>query len=264
MENMEYTEFYDLHCHFLPGMDDGCKTPEESIRLLHEQYRQGCRGVVATSHYYSNESIHSFLKRRAQSASRLVQALQERIAEIHRTREEGKNSGALSAGVRIPHVVFGAEVAYRDSLVKNKELEKLCFGSSRYLLLEMPFTPWTDRTIRGVEEIENTWGITPIIAHIERYLDVADKDYIEALLDSDVLVQLNAGNFGSWRSARNAAKLIRNGSVQVLGTDSHNLEKRPPNMKLAIEGLRKKNMDEELGEILATNRNVFMAARGEA
>lgn len=182
------------------------------------------------------------------------------------TQHEGKGgkSGEESAGIRIPHVVFGAEVAYRDSLARNKDLEKLCFGQSRYLLLEMPFTPWTDRTIRGVEEIENTWGITPIIAHIERYQDVADKDYIEALLDSDVLVQLNAGNFGSWRSARNASRLIKNGSVQVLGTDSHNLEKRPPNMELAIEGLRKKNMEEELGEILATNRNVFMAARGEA
>lgn len=119
-------EFFDLHCHFLPGMDDGCKTPEESVRLLEEQYRQGCRGVAATPHYYAVESIESFLARRKQAAGRLLAELRAR------------------SPVAIPNICFGAEVAFRETLESEQELERLCYGKSRYLLLEMPFTPWTD------------------------------------------------------------------------------------------------------------------------
>lgn len=244
MRVADITEFYDLHCHFLPGMDDGCQTPEETLKLLEEQYRQGCRGVAATPHYYARESIQSFLDRRENAAARLVQAL--------------KNRG----GASIPSMTFGAEVAYRETLVNERELERLCLGKSRYLLLEMPFNPWTERTLRGVERLANTWGIIPIIAHIERYAGIAEEAYLEELMDSDFPIQLNAGNFGRHKSERNALRLIRGGRIQVLGTDSHNTDRRPPNMNLAIQSLKRHGMAEELEEILQTNAEIFRSARG--
>lgn len=250
--------FYDLHSHFLPGMDDGCKTPEESIALLTEHYRQGCRGVVSTSHYYAQESIDRFLQRREQAAARLLKALNSRMQAL---RQEGQR--LTPDTLHIPAITFGAEVAYRDTLVKDADLEKLCFGKSRYLLLEMPFEPWTDRTLRGVEEIENSWGIKSIIAHIERYRGFADDAYIEALMDMDVVVQLNAGNFARRKTARNAVKLIKNGRIQALATDSHNIERRPPNMIWAIEALQKKGMADALSAILDNNRQIFMSAKGQ-
>ena len=244
MRETRITEFYDLHCHFLPGMDDGCQTPGEAIRLLEEQCRQGCRGVAATPHYYAKESIQSFLERRENAAARLAQALKDR------------------GGAPIPSMVFGAEVAYRETLINEGELERLCLGKSRYLLLEMPFTPWTGRTLEGVERLANTWGIIPIIAHIERYSGIAEEAYLEELIDSDVLVQLNAGNFGNNKAGRKAMRLIREGKVQVLGTDSHNTGQRPPNMNLAIQSLERHGMAEELEGILQTNAGIFKAARG--
>ena len=247
MNDMEERRtFYDLHCHVLPGIDDGCKSPEESLQLLQEQYRQGCRGVVATPHYYASESIQSFLNRRKQAVAALSRVVAERRVQD------------------IPVVCFGAEVAYRDSLAQESELERLCFGKSRYLLLEMPFTAWTDRTLRGVERITNSMGINPIIAHIERYSKVADASYIEELMNMDVLIQLNAGNFGSWLLERKALRLIRDGRIQVLSTDSHNLTSRPPNMELAIHSLEKHKMSEALEEILHTNRQIFLATEGGA
>jgi protein-tyrosine phosphatase len=245
MREAEITEFYDLHCHFLPGMDDGCQTPEESLKLLEEQYRQGCRGVAATPHYYAKESIQSFLERRENAAARLVQALKDR------------------GGDPIPSMTFGAEVAYRETLVNEREMERLCLGKSRYLLLEMPFTPWTERTLRGVERLANTWGIIPVIAHIERYSDVAEKSLLEELMNFDFPIQLNAGNFGNGKSGRKALRLIRGGRIQVLGTDSHNTDRRPPNMNLAIQSLKRHGMAEELEEILQTNAEIFRSARGE-
>lgn len=257
MKATDRITFYDLHCHFLPGMDDGCKTPEESIALLTEHYRQGCRGVVATSHYYAQESIDRFLKRREQAAARLLKEMNGRIQAM---RREGKR--VTPDALQLPAITFGAEVAYREALVHDPELEKLCFGKSRYLLLEMPFEPWSDRTLRGVEAIASMWGIKPIIAHIERYRGYADDDYIEALMDMDVTVQLNAGNFARRKTARNALKLIKSGRIQALATDSHNVENRPPNMSWAIEALQKKGMDDDLAAILDHNAHIFMAAKG--
>ena len=213
-------EFFDLHCHFLPGMDDGCKTPEESVRLLEEQYRQGCRGVAATPHYYAVESIESFLARRKKAAGRLLAELRAR------------------SPVAIPNICFGAEVAFRETLESEQELERLCYGKSRYLLLEMPFTPWTDRTVRGVERIANLLGVVPVIAHIERYSSVAEPAYIEALMNLNV----------------------RNGNIQILGTDSHNMATRSPNMEAAIESLQSHGLKGELQEILDMNKRVFTSA----
>lgn len=235
-------EFFDLHCHFLPGMDDGCKTPEESVRLLEEQYRQGCRGVAATPHYYAVESIESFLTRRKKAAGRL-------LAEL-RTRSP----------VAIPNICFGAEVAFRETLESEQELERLCYGKSRYLLLEMPFTPWTDRTVRGVERIANLLGVVPVIAHIERYSSVAEPAYIEALMNLNVLIQLNAGNFSGGSTERKALRLVRNGNIQILGTDSHNMATRSPNMEAAIESLQSHGLKGELQEILDMNKRVFTSA----
>lgn len=235
-------EFFDLHCHFLPGMDDGCKTPEESVRLLEEQYRQGCRGVAATPHYYAVESIESFLTRRKKAAGRL-------LAEL-RTRSP----------VAIPNICFGAEVAFRETLESEQELERLCYGKSRYLLLEMPFTPWTDRTVRGVERIANLLGVVPVIAHIERYSSVAEPAYIEALMNLNVLIQLNAGNFAGGSTERKALRLVRNGNIQILGTDSHNMATRSPNMEAAIESLQSHGLKGELQEILDMNKRVFTSA----
>lgn len=257
MNSNKSLTFYDLHSHFLPGMDDGCKTPEESLALLTEHYRQGCRGIVSTSHYYAQESIDHFLKRREQAAARLLKAMNGRVQAL---RQKGQQ--VTADALQLPALTFGAEVAYRDTLVNDPDLEKLCFGKSRYLLLEMPFEPWSERTLRGVEEIENLWGIKVIVAHIERYRGYADDDYIEALMDMDVTVQLNAGNFGRRKTARNAIKLIKNGRIDVFATDSHNVENRPPNMIWAIEALQKKGMDDALDAILANNAHIFAAAKG--
>lgn len=241
---METTEFYDLHCHFLPGMDDGCKTPEESVRLLEEQYRQGCRGVAATPHYYAVESIENFLMRRKKAAGRLLAELKARKPAA------------------IPNICFGAEVAFRETLENEQELERLCYGKSRYLLLEMPFTPWTDRTVRGVERIISMMGITPVIAHVERYAGIADQCYIDALMNLNVLVQLNAENFAGGGKERKALRMIREGNIQILGTDSHNMTSRPPNMGKALRSLEQYRMGAELEAILQANEAVFRTAMG--
>ena len=126
----------------------------------------------------------------------------------------------------------------------------------------MPFTPWTDRTVRSVERIISTMGITPVIAHVERYTGIADPCYINALMNLNVLVQLNAENFEGGKKERRALHMIREGNIQILGTDSHNMANRPPNMEKAIGSLKQHRMDAELETILQANEVVFRTAMG--
>ena len=215
------TGYCDFHSHFLPGMDDGCKTPEEAVRLLEEDFRQGVGCVLATPHYYPVEPVAEFLERRAAAAQRLQAYLDSRQTQI-------------------PEIALGAEVAFRPGLGYEQDLEKLCLGSSRYLLLEMPFSKWSTSQIRDVSNICTAQGIIPVIAHIERYIGYQTPQILEQLQQQDVLIQMNAEYLLHFGSRRKGLKMLKNGTVHLLGTDSHNTTSRPPNLGKAIEFLRGK------------------------
>lgn len=234
----------DLHGHFLPGMDDGCKTPEEAVRVLQSSYRQGVRRVFATPHYYPVEPVEVFLQRRAEAVQKLDAYIQ-------------------SQGIGdVPQICLGAEVAYRPGLGHEENLEKLCLGKSRYLLLEMPFSRWGKAEEREVRSICVTGGVTPILAHIERYFDYQDKRVLMGILELDVLVQMNAEHIVDRSTRRNALKLLKNGIVQLLGTDCHNMTDRAPNLESALALLQKKRMNDVLSRIIRFSEDVFEEAAG--
>lgn len=231
-----------MHGHFLPGMDDGCRTPEESVRVLRSSYGQGVRFMCATPHYYPVETVSEFLARREKAWGRLLEAL------------EGETE--------IPQICLGAEVAYRPGLGYSRELHTLCLGQSRYLLLEMPFENWSRETLRDIRNISASCGIIPIIAHVERYLEIADREKLSQLLEMDVLVQMNAEYLLESATRRKGRKLLSGGTVQLLGSDCHNLTGRAPNLGKAAEYLRKKRMEDTLREVTDLSREIFLEALG--
>lgn len=234
-------EICDVHGHYLPGVDDGCKHCQESARLLELSYRQGITAVFATPHYYPVESVSGFLRRRQGAADRLYQQLEEE---------------QLTA---VPQICLGAEVAYRPGLGYEKELEKLCLGNSRYLLLELPFDRWGTGLVRDVQNICNTQGLIPILAHIERYPG-QDRRIMDKLLELDVMIQMNAAELCRFGSRRKAATLLEKGYVQVLGTDCHNLTDRQPNMAPALAYLEKRGMTGVLRQLSQQSMELFRQA----
>ncbi len=232
----------DLHGHFLPGMDDGCKTPEESLQVLQESFRQGIRRVFATPHYYPVEPVSAFLQRREAAMGRLEEYIHSQGAED------------------IPQLCLGAEVAYRPGLSYEEDLQKLCLGNSRYLLLEMPFSRWGRGEERELRNLRVTGGVTPVLAHIERYYKYQDKHILQGILDQELLVQMNAEPLLSPSARRGAMKLLKKGAVQLLGTDCHNLTDRAPNLQGALAFLQKKKMEEVLSSIAWFSEEVFTQA----
>lgn len=236
----------DLHSHILPGMDDGCKTAEQSVEALRLSYAQGVRVIFATPHYYPVETVDAFLARRQEAWG----ALQ---AEI-------KKRGATD----IPQIVLGAEVAYRPGISSAEGIEKLCLGGSNYLLLELPFRAWGREELRQVSNFHCSRGILPILAHYERYRTLQTKQMYGQMAQQDVLIQKNAESFSGFWGERRACREVKLGRCHLLGSDCHNLGGRKPNLSLATDSLRRRGLERELSNIVQNGWEIFSLANKES
>jgi len=241
MERHNGIDRADLHCHVLPGMDDGCRDCVEAAAVLAESYAQGITAVAATPHYYPTESVGQFLERRQASYEQLTDYL-------------GNHD------ITVPKLCLGAETAYRPGISAEPRLEELCYGSSPYLLLELPFRRWDASVLLEVRMIRNVRGLIPVIAHLERYLKFQDKKTLAELLETDVCIQMNAGYLlDRWTRGR-AKRMIRNGIIQILSSDCHNAESRPQNLGEAYRLLEKSGLEEEAEEMRQTGMELFLEA----
>lgn len=216
----------DLHTHILPGMDDGADKIETSLAMLREEYAQGVDTVALTPHFYRDrEHLSDFLQRREEGYHKL-------LAAIAALSEEEQSA--------LPHMLLGAEVAWVPNLAQLPGLEQLCYQGTKFLLLELPFGPWDDTLFRQIYDLMNCRGITPVIAHIDRYWRTQKKQQLEALFSLGVPVQLSAEPLLHFTTRGRALRLIKAGKVQMLISDAHSMTDRAPNVGKAADILRKK------------------------
>ena len=216
----------DLHTHILPGMDDGAKTVEESLELLRMERTQGVDTVVMTPHFYRDqENPKHFLNRREQAAVKLGRAI-ENLPEEERAS--------------LPALRLGAEVAWWPNLADCEELPELCIGRTKNLLVELPFTPWNDRMLDQLYDFFGRTGITPVIAHLERYLKIQKPEHIRDVQGLGVPIQISGDILLHPLARGGALKLLKSRQAYVLATDCHNCTTRRPNLEPALAVLRKK------------------------
>lgn len=195
--------FTDLHCHLLPGVDDGPSTMEESLDYAMAAVAAGTERIVATPH-----------------VERVVVAdLPDRVEELR---------GAL-ARERIPlAVVCGGEIKPRSVFgLTGAELEILAHGppAARWLLYEVPFRGVDELFLEGARElIDRGYGL--LCAHPERSqgLLTGGLTALQPLLDAGAVVAANvaplAGDEGPERHAA-ALHVLRRGLAGVVATDAH-------------------------------------------
>jgi protein-tyrosine phosphatase len=209
----------DWHSHILPKMDDGSQSVEESLALLRMQSEQGVEVVIATPHYYADEEpLDDFLVRRTHS----FRVLQEKLPP------------------ECPKILLGAEVRYYPGISMMENIKKLCVEGTFLLLLEMPFSEWTEYTVREVLKLSHSCGVTVILAHIERYLSFQNKEVWTRFRDSGILMQVNASFFLQFSTKRKALGLLKNAKVHFLGSDCHNTDSRSPRIGEALNLICKK------------------------
>lgn len=219
----------DWHSHILPAVDDGSRTPEESVQMLDALKADGVDTVIATPHFTANrETLDDFLKRREDALEKIRDA----------------------ADLRDVKIIRGAEVKYYPGISRMEGLDRLTIEGTRLLLLEMPMTKWTDFTVRELMELSNIGELRIIMAHIERYIGFANGKAIENLCDSGALMQVNASFFERIGSRRRALKMLESGYIHLVGSDCHNMTSRPPRLSSAYGLIQKKLGDDFVGQMI--------------
>ncbi len=218
----------DFHTHLLPNLDDGSQSVEESRQMLECLRGQNVELAVATPHFYSGKaSLDDFLQKRNDACRRL----------------------SSSCPDLQPRLLLGAEVSFFRGMGKAERLAELCIAGSGALLLEMPFTQWGRGEIAELHQILSR-GITPILAHIERY-DAFQKDLtaLNEIINLPVVLQVNAEALLQWKTRKFVFRLIDSGFQILLGTDCHNMKTRKPDMDEARKILGRKYGEAYLAQL---------------
>lgn len=231
----------DFHSHILPAIDDGSKSLEQSLAMLEQEAAQGIGHVVATPHFYAHhDSPEAFLERRAEAEAALREVLRQRP--------------------ELPKLDVGAEVYYFPGISNADILQKLTIGGSRYVMIELPMSPWTSRMYRELAEIREKQDLIPIVAHVDRYISPFHTHHIpERLEDLPVLVQANASFFVQRSTRRMALRMLREGRIHLLGSDCHDLSGRAPNLGTAVGLIQRHLGDDALARIASCQSEVLNA-----
>lgn len=213
----------DLHCHYLPGIDDGAQSLEESVELARTALQAGITTAVMTPHIHPGRYENT-----ASSVTKLCAAFQRVL--LHK---------GIALDIRV-----GGEVRISADIIPLVEDDEIPFIGSvdgyRIVLLEFPHS----HLLLGADKLVS-WllarRIRPLIAHPERNKEVMRKlERIEPFVKMGCMLQLTGasvlGHFG--QPVRDCShKIIDRQWASVVATDAHNLKHRPPNLDLAYAAL---------------------------
>lgn len=229
----------DFHSHILPEIDDGSRSVEESIAMLRIEAEQGIRHVVATPHFYPQyQTPEVFLEKRDRAEAILREEMQ---------KHEG-----------LPQLSVGAEVYFFHGISQSDCLKELTIAQKSCILLEMPEYSWSDSMFREIVDIHSRQGITPIIAHVDRYRRYFRSSGIPQRLQAmPVMVQANAEFFLNRATVGKACRMLRSGQIHLLGSDCHNLTSRAPNLANAVASIRKRCGEDAIAAIREHEAFIF-------
>lgn len=202
----------ELHTHILPGMDDGSQSVEMSLEMLRKLAEMGVSDVCATSHYYAGQNSPTmYLERRSAALKKLQQAMQP--------------------GDGLPVIHPAAEVAYFREMQEHHP-ERLCVEGTRTLMLEMPFSEWTDQQEETVAVLALDMRLNVVLVHPERFcFSKNNRSRLERLAVLPVALQVNADTLLHWRTRKQGLELLKMTACPLLGSDCHNMTDRPPDLK---------------------------------
>jgi protein-tyrosine phosphatase len=197
----------DLHCHILPGIDDGALDLADSIGMGRQADRDGIALVCATPHIHHDHDV--------------------RIAEVVERVEE-LNAALDDAGARV-RVLPGGEVA--ETIVgdlDDAELRAVTLGGGgRWMLLEPRPGPLSDSLLETVEHLAAR-GLRCVIAHPERHLTHDLVARLRTLVARGALVQATATFIEGGPAAAGMLELAGHGVVHVVASDAHSSHGGPP------------------------------------
>ena len=214
----------DLHCHLLPGVDDGPDTLEETLAYALEAVRTGTERIVATPHV---EHVW-------------VRELPDRVRELR--------EALAREGIELEVDCGGELKPYSIPSLDQEELELIAHGppGARWVLLEVPFRGLGEDLLEGAEELRRR-GFAVLLAHPERSAGIAGAlPLLEEEVERGGRIQMNVGPLAGAESPereRVATRLLGTGLPYALATDAHP-PGRPYTLRQGIELARERGLAE--------------------
>lgn len=195
----------DIHCHLVPGVDDGASTPQESVELIKEMKKWGIKRIIASPHVTQNTFENS------------IDTIEPAMAELKH------ELSAQAVEIDIDH---SAEYRIDELFMRRLEEPGLMMLPDDYILIENSFMqePWNLSQLVFDLQVR---GLRPILAHPERYSYYYNKkERYDELHQAGLAFQINllslAGAYGK-AEQKVAQYLISKGYVDFIGSDIHNM-----------------------------------------
>jgi len=213
---------YDIHCHYMPMVDDGPDTINETVEMMKIAADEGIDHIILTPHYCKPYFVTDSQK--IYDGYRLVQ------------------QAVIDNGLKT-RIYLGNEVHVNEDMIEWLQ-QGVCrtMSDSNYVLVEFSNNDPYVKLRKCVVQLVSA-GYRPILAHVERYEACLDKyDNIRELIDLGAYIQVNANTFTgrSGRTAMQFAKtLVKDDLLDFVATDAHNTRERKPQMLKCAEVLEK-------------------------
>ncbi len=210
---------YDIHAHILPGVDDGAKTPEETLAMCRIASETGTCSILATPH------------RKDVTESSSVDHLRNLVVEMSQQNRANGVELTLALGME-NHL----DASLPEEINSGRALP---INGTHYILVEMPFfgrPNYVEETLFRIQ-VE---GLTPVLAHPERIEAFQrDPELLRRFIDRGMISQITAGSiigyFGG-EVQRFTHSLLRRNMAHVMASDTHYPRgDRSPRLNVGIE-----------------------------
>ncbi len=201
----------DIHCHILPGIDDGAQSIEESLGIIRAEVEGGTGTFVATPHFIDRVDYDRI----------------DRLPELIALVKEAMASEGLEA-----EIVQGGEVYPGPAMLRGLDegLPLTVGGKGKHMLVDLPLNSLPNDIDSLLYEVQIR-GITPILAHPERAAFIVhDPERLLRFMEKGVALQVNAGSLlGRYgpQAKDFAERILKNRWVHFLSSDSHKPPRTP-------------------------------------
>lgn len=231
----------DIHCHILPGLDDGAQTLEDSIEMARSAVKQGISHILCTPHHKNGTYTNP--------ADQVI----ESVATLQKELD--------ARGIPLS-LYEGQEVRVHGELIKDIQEKQILFAdlSNRYLLVEFPTRDIPVYVERLFFDLINL-GHTPVIVHPERnYQLMEEPNKLLSLIEMGALTQVTAasylGIFG--KKVQGVSKqMVQHQMIHTVASDAHNTEKRGFYLKRAYEQIAKDFGQETVNFFMQTAKDIM-------
>ncbi|MBN8210254.1 tyrosine protein phosphatase [Bacillus sp. NTK071] len=208
----------DIHCHILPGLDDGAANTNDSLEMARQAVSQGITQIVATPHHKNGSFDNN---------------LQSIVTEVNLLNKE-----LAREGIDL-NILPGQEVRLYGEMVEDLDIDLLTVNNSGvYLLVEFPSSHLPRYANKLLFDLQLK-GIVPIIVHPERNREIMENpSKLYQLIKEGALSQVTAssvtGSMGK-KIKKFSLDLLSHNLAHFIASDSHNTTTRPFELRQAYE-----------------------------